>query len=110
MLGLGLGDARGGVPGARLAVYQICWIDGCSNADGLVAYDDAIADGVDIISISLATSLVLDYFTDPIAIGSFRAMKHGILTSTAAGNYGPTYGSVSSVAPWTLSVAAQYHR
>ncbi|GLU10765.1 hypothetical protein SLE2022_275500 [Rubroshorea leprosula] len=33
-------------------------------------------------------------------------MKHGILTSTAAGNYGPTYGSVSSAAPWTLSVAA----
>ncbi|GLT43800.1 hypothetical protein SLA2020_177310 [Shorea laevis] len=106
MLGLGLGDARGGVPAARLAVYKICWNDGCPNADILAAFDDAIADGVDIISLSIGTSVPLNYFEDPIAIGSFHAMKNGILTSHAAGNDGPSSGSTSSVAPWILSVAA----
>ncbi|KAL1544724.1 cucumisin-like [Salvia divinorum] len=52
LYGLAAGTARGGVPSARIAVYKICWHGGCSDADILAAFDDAIADGVDIISIS----------------------------------------------------------
>ncbi|KAJ0100790.1 hypothetical protein Patl1_06473 [Pistacia atlantica] len=106
LFGLGLGTARGGVPSARIAVYKICWFDGCPDADILAAFDDAIADGVDIISISVGGEFADDYFDDPIAIGAFHAMKNGILTSNSAGNSGPDYASVSSVAPWLLSVAA----
>ena len=29
--GLAGGTARGAVPGARLAVYKVCWEDGCSS-------------------------------------------------------------------------------
>lgn len=106
LYGLGLGTARGGVPSAHIAVYKICWSDGCPDADILAAFDDAIADGVDIISISVGGFYADDYFDDPIAIGAFHAMKNGILTSNSAGNSGPDYASISSVAPWLLSVAA----
>ncbi|KAH7855409.1 hypothetical protein Vadar_024507 [Vaccinium darrowii] len=44
LLGLGAGTAHGGVPSARIAVYKICWSNGCSDADILAAFDDAIAD------------------------------------------------------------------
>ena len=104
--GLGLGTARGGLPSARIAVYKICWSDGCSDADTLAAFDDAIADGVDIISLSAGGSVPLNYFNDATAIGAFHAMRNGILTSTAAGNEGPGLGTVTNFAPWLLSVAA----
>ncbi|XP_050210190.2 cucumisin-like [Mercurialis annua] len=105
LLGLGLGTARGGVPSARIAVYKICWSDGCSDADILAAFDDAIADGVDVISLSVG-GWPTDYFEDSIAIGAFHSMKNGILTSNSAGNSGPDPGSVSNCSPWSLSVAA----
>ncbi|KAG8380759.1 hypothetical protein BUALT_Bualt06G0049400 [Buddleja alternifolia] len=106
LYGLGLGTARGGVPSARLAVYKICWSDGCSDADILAAFDDAIADGVDIISISVGGFFPSDYFDDPIAIGAFHAMKNGVLTSNSAGNSGPDAESITNFSPWSLSVAA----
>ncbi|KAL4576317.1 hypothetical protein LXL04_012409 [Taraxacum kok-saghyz] len=106
MLGLGQGTARGGVPSARIAVYKICWPGGCSDADILAAFDEAIADGVDIISISVGGSFPLQYFEDSIAIGAFHSMKNGILTSNSAGNDGPGAGSITNLSPWSLSVAA----
>ncbi|XP_065871981.1 cucumisin-like [Euphorbia lathyris] len=104
-LGIASGAARGGVPSARIAVYKICWLDGCSDADILAAFDDAIADGVDIISLSVGLTPV-NYLKDTIAIGAFHAMKNGILTSTSAGNQGPSSETILNFAPWTLSVAA----
>ncbi|CAN1746699.1 unnamed protein product [Linum perenne] len=105
LLGLASGTARGGVPSARIAVYKVCWDDGCDEADVLAAFDDAIADGVDIISLSLGGA-PLDYFLDSIAIGAFHSMKNGILTSNSAGNSGPGPGTISNFSPWSLSVAA----
>lgn len=104
-MGLANGTARGGVPSARIAVYKVCWSDGCSDADILAAFDEAIADGVDIISISVG-GVATDYFADSIAIGSFHAMKNRILTSASAGNSGSELGRVTNVSPWILSVAA----
>ncbi|KAJ1288691.1 hypothetical protein BS78_02G107400 [Paspalum vaginatum] len=104
--GLAGGTARGGVPGARLAVYKVCWEEGCSSEDILAAFDDAIADGVDVLSASLGTMLPFDYTADPMAIGAFHAMKRGIVTSVSAGNGGPILRSVNNVAPWTIVTAA----
>ncbi|XP_059434013.1 cucumisin-like [Corylus avellana] len=103
--GIGLGTARGAVPSARIAVYKICWASDCSDADILAAFDDAIADGVDIISISVGGT-TRPYFSDPISIGAFHAMRNGILTSTSAGNGGPGLATLANFAPWSLSVAA----
>ncbi|CAA3000491.1 cucumisin-like [Olea europaea subsp. europaea] len=104
--GLGAGTARGGVTSARIAVYKICWSHGCSDADILAAFDDAISDGVDIISLSVGGTSPCDYFDDSIAIGAFHSMKNGILTSNSAGNSGPDPESIVNFSPWSLSVAA----
>ena len=100
--GLATGVARGAVPGARLAIYKVC----CSEANILAGFDDAIADGVDVISISIGSPFPFDYFSDVIAIGAFHAMRRGVLTSASAGNSGLVGGRVGNVAPWMLSVAA----
>lgn len=105
--GLAQGTARGGVPSARIAAYAACNGDGhCSGADLLGAFDDAIADGVDIISISVSFPHALPIDQDPIAVGAFHAMEKGILTVTCAGNTGNSSATVANVMPWMLSVAA----
>ncbi|KAJ1418849.1 Peptidase S8/S53 domain [Sesbania bispinosa] len=105
LYGIGEGTARGGVPSARVAMYKVCWSVGCSDMDMLAAFDEAIADGVNFLSVSIGGPS-RDFFSDPIAIGSFHAMKRGILTSCSAGNDGPRPMTVENVAPWILTVAA----
>ncbi|XVE79284.1 hypothetical protein DITRI_Ditri14bG0045500 [Diplodiscus trichospermus] len=102
--GLGEGTARGGVPSARIAVYKVC-IDGCSDMNLLAAMDDAIDDGVDVLSLSIG-GFSMGYFRDAISIGAFHAMKKGILTSCSAGNDGPGLKSMANGAPWILTVGA----
>lgn len=87
-LGLGEGVSRGGVPSARIVVYKVCWSFGCYDSDILVGFDNAIAVGVDIISISVGGSFASQYWGDSIAVGTFLAMKVGILTSNSTGNTG----------------------
>ncbi|XWS52862.1 hypothetical protein CRYUN_Cryun11dG0108600 [Craigia yunnanensis] len=102
--GLGEVTARGGVPSARIAVFKVC-LSGCSDMDILAALNDAIDDGVDILSLSLG-GYSPGFFHDSIAIGAFHAMKKGILTSCAAGNAGPYLNSINNGAPWILTVGA----
>ena len=84
----------------------MCWFDGCSDADILAAFDDAIADGVDIITVSLGGFSDENYFRDVIAIGAFHAVRNGALTVTSAGNGGPRSSSLSNFSPWSITVAA----
>ncbi|KAL5760353.1 hypothetical protein ACOSQ2_019191 [Xanthoceras sorbifolium] len=110
--GLGTGVARGGAPLARLAMYKVCWnVEGglCAAADILKAFDEAIHDGVDVISVSIASGIPLLPEVDQhnvIATGSFHAVAKGITVVCAAGNEGPASHSVQNTAPWILTVAA----
>ncbi|XP_010692513.2 CO(2)-response secreted protease [Beta vulgaris subsp. vulgaris] len=106
--GLARGEARGGSPSSRIAMYRVCYDDGCPGSAILAAFDDAIADGVDLLSLSLGSSAVFapDFATDPIAIGSFHAVEKGITVVCSAGNDGPSPQTVVNVAPWILTVAA----
>ncbi|PWA42929.1 Peptidase S8/S53 domain-containing protein [Artemisia annua] len=106
LLGLHTGTARGGVPRARISVYKACWTNGCQDADVLSAFDAAIADGVDIITVSAGAAFAREIFQDSSSIGAFHAMKNGILTVQSASNNGPSPQTTSSIAPWVLSVAA----
>ncbi|XP_065876527.1 subtilisin-like protease SBT1.2 [Euphorbia lathyris] len=105
VLGIGAGIARGMAPGAHVAVYKVCWVNGCYSSDILAAMDVAIRDGVDVLSLSLG-GFPLPLFADSIAIGSFRAIEHGISVICAAGNNGPLQNSVANEAPWIATVGA----
>ncbi|XP_020079969.1 subtilisin-like protease SBT3.6 isoform X2 [Ananas comosus] len=106
--GLAQGLARGGASRARLAIYKVCWATGdCSSADILAAFDDAIHDGVDVLSVSLGQAPPLPtYVEDVLAIGSFHAVGRGISVVCSAGNSGPYSQTVINTAPWIITVAA----
>ncbi|KAJ4824270.1 hypothetical protein Tsubulata_021239 [Turnera subulata] len=109
--GFGEGTARGGAPRARLAVYKVCWskdLDGvCTEADILAAFDDALHDGVNVISASFGAPPPLSpFFASNSDIGSFHAMQVGVSVVFSAGNDGPDPSLVGNVAPWCISVAA----
>ena len=66
----------------------------------MAAIDDAIADGVDVLSISIGTEYPLPYIEDSIAIGALHACyeeKH-----CSVGNSGPEPSTLSHPAPWLL--------
>ncbi|KAK3132846.1 hypothetical protein QOZ80_6AG0528510 [Eleusine coracana subsp. coracana] len=106
--GLASGVARGGAPRARLAVYKVCWATGdCTSADILAAFDEAIHDGVDVLSVSLGQAPPLPaYVDDVLSIGSFHAVAKGIVVVCSAGNSGPYSETVINSAPWIVTVAA----
>ncbi|RWR76058.1 subtilisin-like protein protease SBT3.7 [Cinnamomum micranthum f. kanehirae] len=100
--GLGIGAARGGAPRARLAIYKVLWGEKTltSSATVLAAVDDAIHDGVDVLSLSLG----FDFFD--FSIGYLHAVAKGITVVFAGGNDGPRPQSITNVAPWVITVAA----
>ncbi|WCJ37334.1 Subtilase family protein [Euphorbia peplus] len=109
VFGLGNGTAKGGSPKARVAAYKVCYPpvsgDECFDADIIAAFDAAIADGVDVLSVSLGGGAT-QFFNDSVAIGSFHAVKHGIVVICSAGNSGPADSTASNVAPWQITVGA----
>ncbi|XP_037456080.1 subtilisin-like protease SBT1.4 [Triticum dicoccoides] len=101
------GKAVGMAPGARIAVYKACWEEGCASSDILAAFDEAIADGVDVISVSLgAVGNAPEFYDDTTAVGAFRAVSKGIVVSASAGNSGPGDSTACNIAPWFLTVGA----
>lgn len=110
--GLGHGNVRGGAPRAHLAIYKVCWnlLGGqCASADILKAFDEAIHDGVDVLSLSIGSQIPLFSDVDErdgIATGSFHAVSKGIMVVCGAANDGPGSQTVQNTAPWLLTVAA----
>ena len=101
---------NGMAPRARIAVYKACWLEpgqirgSCSTSDLQRAIEDAVADGVDIINYSVGNTDIS--ISDPDDIALLAASDAGVLSVVAAGNDGPSSGTILSPsgAPWVLTV------
>ncbi|XP_072966058.1 subtilisin-like protease 4 [Typha angustifolia] len=105
VLGTGNGTASGMAPRAHLAIYKVCF-KGCSYSDILKAVDEAIDDGVDVLSMSFGLTANRKYYEDGAQHGSLTALSHGIMAVSTAGNKGPDENTLSHDAPWVLTVGA----
>jgi Subtilase family/PA domain len=111
--GVRFGDVSGMAPAARVAAYKVCFDDrdeetgDCFGSAILSAIDDAVADGVDVINMSI--SGVAETVVDPVEIAFEGAAEAGIFVATSAGNDGPGASTVAHNSPWLTTVAASTH-
>jgi subtilisin family serine protease len=103
-LGIDRGAIHGIAPGAHVAMYKVCGLEGCFDSDSAAAVSQAIADGVDVINFSISGGV--DPYTDTVELAFLDAYAAGVLVSASAGNDGPDAGTVNHNGPWVLTVAA----
>ncbi|KAI7980637.1 Subtilisin-like protease SBT2.5 [Camellia lanceoleosa] len=103
------GYASGMAPAARISVYKALYPFGGYMSDVVAAVDQAVEDGVDILSLSIGPSSVPpgpSAFLNLLEMVLLFATKAGVFVVQAAGNGGPSSSSILSFSPWITSVAA----
>ncbi|KAL8461522.1 hypothetical protein ACS0TY_032851 [Phlomoides rotata] len=103
------GRASGMAPRARIAMYKAIYPTIGTLADVLAAIDQAVLDGVDILSLSIGPDEPPEdtiTFLGAFDIFMLSARKAGVLVVQAVGNQGPGPYTVVSYSPWTVGVAA----
>ncbi|XVE77030.1 hypothetical protein DITRI_Ditri13aG0029300 [Diplodiscus trichospermus] len=106
LFGLANGSAAGMRFTSRIAVYKVFWPRG-STVDIVAAMEQAIDDGVDVLSLSLGSDSEAEpYYQDFTAIASFHAFAKGIFVAFSAGNSGPDEYTAVNTAPWITTIAA----
>ena len=110
-VGFAGGVISGVAPKAYLGSYNVFQRNpdgGTRNDIVLKAIDDAIADGMDVINLSLGSGFAPRPSDDLFPAVVERATALGILIVAAAGNFGPEPFTIedSAVAPGALSVGA----
>lgn len=111
MHGHEFGKASGMAPRARIAVYKALYrLFGGFVADVVAAIDQAVYDGVDILSLSVGPNSpptsIRTTFLNPFDATLLSAVKAGVFVAQAAGNGGPFPKTLVSYSPWITSVAA----
>ncbi|MGH3470699.1 MAG: S8 family serine peptidase [Nocardioidaceae bacterium] len=107
------GHVSGMAPSAHLAIYKACWAapdpsgDGCTTADTLKAVDQAVSDGVNVISYSVSGEPAS--YTSAMGLAFLNAAASGVFVATSAGDEGPRRGTVDHPSPWVTTVAASQH-
>lgn len=93
---IGSGDMSGIAPGAWLGNYNVFpgGVLDARSEDILNAVDAAIADGMDVLNLSLGGSYHGN--NDLLAIGLDNAVDAGLVVAVAAGNSGPGAGTLES--------------
>ncbi|GER52902.1 subtilase [Striga asiatica] len=107
--GFFFGRASGMAPRARIAVYKAVYPTVGTLTDVLAAIDQAVLDGVDILTLSVGPDAPPEdtlTFLSTFDIFLLSARKAGVFVVQAAGNLGPGPYSVVSYSPWAFGVAA----
>jgi len=105
IFGIDRGRVSGIAPRARVIAYKACGELGCIESDMAAAVDQAVADGVDVINMSLGGGSTL---LGPTEVAFLGAADAGVFVSVSAGNDGPGPGTVTSpsLVPWVTTVGA----
>lgn len=100
-------------PGAWLGSYKVFPDnqEGAPTSNILKAIDDAVADGMDVINLSLGAFPAERLDSDPLAIAVENAARAGVIVVVAAGNDGPGLNSISSpaTAPSAITVGSSFN-
>ncbi|MFI5955775.1 S8 family serine peptidase [Cryptosporangium sp. NPDC051539] len=104
-----LGAVSGVAPAARVAAYKACWqVKGeatCATSDTVAAVDQAVADGVDVLNVSVDRAVAGAVGEDPLATSLYRAAQAGVFVAASAGNDGPSARTAHG-RPWVTTVGA----
>lgn len=101
-------EISGVAPHANIISYDVCTtLDDCSNAAIMAAIDQAIADGVDVINLSIGGPTE-NPWDAVMASALLKAHAAGIFVAVSAGNEGPGAATLTAPAdaPWVASVAS----
>ena len=105
------GTLSGVAPKAYLGSYKV--IDGNGGTSDVIAkgIDDAVADGMDVLNISIGGPVLSYADIDPNEVGTAAieaATKAGVIVVVAAGNSGPSAGTIGDYAsaPDAISLGA----
>ncbi len=107
-----LANISGVAPKAYLGSYKVFGTpgvnDGASEDAILKAIDDAVADGMDVLSLSLGSDVAVRFADDPEIEALDNAAAAGLVVVASAGNNGPDPATVGSpaVAPSVIAVGA----
>ncbi|MGC8758344.1 MAG: S8 family serine peptidase [Bryobacteraceae bacterium] len=107
-----MGWVSGVAPRAWLGNYRVFGTPGFNDTTNdfalLQAIDDALADGMDILNLSLGLDISLRLDEDTLAQAVQNAAAAGAIVVVSAGNNGPGWNSIASpaTAPLAISVGA----
>ena len=101
-----LNDISGVAPHANIIAYDAC-VSGCPTSALLAAVNQAVADGVDVISYSISGGT--SPYADPVEQAFLSANEAGVIVSAAAGNNGPDPSTLSHQGPWVMTAGASTH-
>ncbi len=104
VFGVNRGPIRGIAPGAWLAEYKVCGIQGCYQSDSAAAVQQAVLDGVDVINFSISGGNAP--YSDPVELAFLDAYAAGVFVAASAGNSGPGAATSDHLSPWVTTVAA----
>lgn len=93
-------NISGIAPRAQIISYKVCGAYGCPDSAQTAAINQAVADQVNVINISInpTSSPPRNPWANAIDVALLEAFRAGIITATSAGNSGPNASTIYQLA------------